>query len=116
MAARRDLLDLELQQVDLACAGARIAAERGELGVEPLDLGAGAAQRVERVERRTAREPVERGALHRGCEQRLVGVLTVEVDERGPDLRELRDRREPAVRRTPRERPSSGMTRASTIS
>ena len=49
------------------------------------------------VERRRTREPVERGALHRRIEQRLVRVLPVQVDERAPDLGELARRGQPAV-------------------
>ena len=57
----------------------------------------GGAVRGERVGRRRAGEPVERGALHRRREERLVRVLAVEVDEPGADLGELADGREPPV-------------------
>ena len=80
-----------------ARTGARVPAERGDLGVELLGLLAGGPQLRERVERARTGEAIERGPLHGGREERLVRVLPVEVDERRPDLRQLRDRGESAV-------------------
>ena len=79
-----DLVHLEAEQVDLAGPGAGVAAEglrarRRARAPPPVVAVAGPS-----VERRRARIPVERAALHRGLEQRLVRVLAVEVDERAP--------------------------------
>ncbi len=57
-------------------------------------------RRTQRCERRLRLRPgeaVEQRALLDGCEQRLVRVLTVQVDEPPSALRKLRHRREPAV-------------------
>jgi hypothetical protein len=47
--------------------------------------------------RRCTTRSVEERALLRGCEQRLMCMLPVQVDQGAPRLRELGDRREPAV-------------------
>ena len=96
--AARDLLDLVAQQVDLAGPGAGVAAERARARRRARATAARAlAVARERVERGRAGEPVERAALDRGIEQRLVRVLAVQVDERAPGLGELRHRRQAAV-------------------
>ena len=84
-----DLVDLEPEEVDLACTLAAIAPERGKIGVDAPQLGTRVAVRGERRLRVRAREAVERGTLHRGVEQRLVRVLAVQVHEPGAELREL---------------------------
>ena len=93
-----DLVDLEAEQVDLAGTGACVAAERGELGVErraPRRAPRGSAASASSAG--APGEAVERAALHRGIEQRLVRVLAVQVDERAPGLGELADGRQAAV-------------------
>ena len=92
-----DLLHLVAEQVDLPGPGAGVPAEGLELGVERAHRRSFVAVAGQRVERRRARVAVERAALHRGVEQRLVGVLAVEVDERAADLGELARGGEAAV-------------------
>ena len=92
-----DLLHLVAEQVDLPGPGAGVATEGLELGVELAHRRSFVAVAGPCVQRRRARVAVERAPLHRGVEQRLVGVLAVEVDERAPDLGELADGGEAAV-------------------
>ena len=85
-----DLVQLVAQQVDLPRARSVVAAERGQLGFD-------ATPRLVRVGERGARaalagSPAKRSSIARcsdGCEQRLVGVLTVQVDEVAAALAEL---------------------------
>ena len=74
-----------------------VTAERGEVVVDAADRRTRGAIRRERVRRGRTDEAVERGALHRRVEQRLVRVLAVQVDERRAELGELARGREPAV-------------------
>ena len=91
------LADLEAQQVELASAGPVVASEPGELGVDAPHLGAGGTVRDKRVSCRRAGESIERGALDRRRQERLMRVLAVEVDETGAHLGELADGCEPPV-------------------
>ena len=78
--------------------GARVAAERLRAPRRgPASRARAARSACERLERGRAREAVERAALDGRCEQRLVVVLTVQVDEARAELGELSDGREPAV-------------------
>ena len=86
-----DLVDLKAQQVELTCTGPLVAAEPGELGIDSSHLGSGGAVGGEGIGCRRAGEPVERGALHRRCEEGLVRVLAVKVDEASAHLGELAD-------------------------
>jgi hypothetical protein len=88
-----ELVDLEPQEVELAGPRPLVAAEGGQRGVDVGELGLG---RDERREVDTA-EAVEGGPLGRRRQQRLVGVLAVEIDEGGASLGQRRHRREPAV-------------------
>ncbi len=72
-----DLGHLVAHEVELACPVALVAPEARQLVAKPGDLLAGGQQRLE-VD---PAEPVERLALGRGVQQRLVGVLAVEVDQ-----------------------------------
>ena len=54
-AGRRELVDLEAEQVDLAGPGPRVAPEGGQLGVDGPHAGAGLAQRSEVDRRRSGR-------------------------------------------------------------
>ncbi len=86
---RDDLVDLEAQQVDLACSRACVTTECAQRVASRTRLTPSDAVGVERVECVGAREPVERGPLDRGIEQRLVGVLAVEVDQVDTARRQL---------------------------
>ena len=92
-----DLGELIPQQVDLAGARPLVAAESSELGVDAADRAARLEQPAARRERDVARGAVEQTALFARREQRLVGVLTVEVDELAAPLRELGGRGQAAV-------------------
>ena len=90
---RRDLVDLEPQQVDRARErrGPRQARRAGRRWPQ-----ARAGRRVDRLEVDPG-EAVEGVALGRLREQGLVGVLAVQVDEVVPDLRQQRHRRHATV-------------------
>ena len=88
-----ELVDLVPEEVDLAGSRAFVAAECRELGLDLGDASVGLAQ-GRQVD---AAEPIERAALLRDAEQRLVAVLPMEVDEAATFIRELRDGREAAV-------------------
>ncbi len=92
-----DLVHLEPEEVDLACSGAFVATQRGEVSGDGACFGARGAVRSQCTQCWLPRVPVERAALHRGIQQRLVRVLAVQVDETRAALRELADRRQPAV-------------------
>ena len=96
-AGGHDLLDLVPEEVELAGAGPGVAAESLELDVDGATRGARLAVRREGVERDGARVAVERGALHGGVEQRLVCVLSVQVDQVAAELGELARGRQPPV-------------------
>ena len=83
---RLDLVELVAQEVALAIAGRRVAAQRVELLVGGSPRG---ARRLEVVEV-DAGEAIQGPSLARGGEQPHVGVLAVEVDEAGGQLGELR--------------------------
>ena len=72
-----ELLHLEAQQIELTGSGPFVAAEPGQFEVEGPAGGPGPSERTE-VD---AGEAVERLALHGGSQERLVGVLAVEVDQ-----------------------------------
>jgi hypothetical protein len=88
-----DLVDLVADQVQLPGPGPLVAAHGRQRVGYGLDLGPGAPQRpgVHPA------EAVERLPLGRGVEQRLVGVLAVEVDQHGAQLGQLARRGQPAV-------------------
>ena len=75
---RQDLGGLEAQQVELTLARPGVSAEAGEVVGQPLHLGVGRVQggHVDRT------EGGERSPLRGGGQQRLVGVLPVQVHER----------------------------------
>jgi hypothetical protein len=83
---RLDLVELEAQEVPLALAGGRVA-------TQPLELlvggSPGASRRLEGAQIDPG-EAIEGPSLACGGEQPHVGVLAVEVDEAGGQLRELR--------------------------
>ena len=66
----------------------------GELGIDLGDRARGPRASGAQID---AAEPVERAALLRDTEQRLVAVLSVQVDEAPAFIGELRDGREAAV-------------------
>ena len=84
------LVDLEAQQVDLARPLPLVATELGQLRV---DGGQRLPRRLERREVDRA-EAVERLPLHGGGEQRLVVVLTVQVDQPAAQLGQRAGRRQ----------------------
>jgi hypothetical protein len=92
-AGRVELGDLEPQKVDLARPGSVVAPQFGEGRVDGGDRGARLGERFE-VD---ASEAIDRAALGGRAEQRLVGVLAVQVDEIGAQLRQRRCRRQAAV-------------------
>ena len=78
---RVDLVELIAQQVDLARSRPFVASGLGQLRVDRAHLVARIAQLDQRAARRRADKRVEQRTLFDGCEQRLVRVLTVQVDE-----------------------------------
>ena len=88
-----ELVDLVAQEVDLSGPRTLVATERGELGIE---LGDPRPRRAQRAQIDPT-EPVERRALLGHTQQRLVAVLSVQVDEAPAFLGKLPNRREPAV-------------------
>jgi hypothetical protein len=92
-----DLVQLEGQEVELSAARGVVAPERAKA---PLYLR-------ELLAKRTHRPEVNPGvviqglALRRLAQQRLVGVLTVEVDLAAAELFERGERRQPVVDRRP---------------
>jgi hypothetical protein len=87
-----DLVDLEPQQIELAGTRPVVPAERGELGLQPALVRPRGAVGRKRLRRGRAGEAIERSALHRRRQQRLVRALPVEVDEGGAALGELAHR------------------------
>jgi hypothetical protein len=88
-----DLVDLVAHQVELAGPGPLVAPHARQLVEQVVDRDARRPQRGE-VD---AGEAVERVALGGGVQQRLVRVLTVQVDEQRPELGQLGGGRQPAV-------------------
>ncbi len=89
-----DLVDLVAEQRELADAGALVPAELFQRAVDGPELLTRADwYSAQRFERRGPGERVQHRALHRGCQQALVRVLAVQVDEAGPELGQLGDRR-----------------------
>ncbi len=93
----RDLFHLEAQQVDLPGASVRVATQRGEGVIDAAGRRARGAVLRERVRCGCARVAVEGPPLGGGVEQRLVRVLTVEIDETRAELGELARGREATV-------------------
>ncbi len=89
-----ELVDLEAQQIDLACPGALVTPQRRQFGVDLGEAGARGAQGSEI----DPSELIERRPLRRRREQRLVGVLAVQIDDVRRDLGKRR-RPWPADRR-----------------
>ena len=100
---RVDLVDLVAEQVDLAGSRPFVAAERRRAPPRSHARPARAAPRAVRALTRLGTgEPVEERALLGRREERLVRVLTVQVDEPAPAFRELGHRGEAAVHVAPR--------------
>ena len=81
-----DLVELEPQEVELALAGARVAAQALEHGGGRSHRGASRLE-IGEIDRR---EPIEGPPLAGGGEEPDVGVLSVQVDEGSGQLGQLR--------------------------
>ena len=90
---RVDLGDLVPQQIGLARPGAIVAPEGLELAVQGATMRASSCEGPEI----DAPEGVQRPALCRRVEQRLLGVLPVELEQPGPGFGQRRDRRHTTV-------------------
>ena len=90
---RVDLAELEAQEVDLPFAGSGVATQRRR-AASASRTAARAASRSAQVDGRVA---IEGAALAGGGEQPDVGVLPVQVDQRGGQLGELPGRDEAPV-------------------
>jgi hypothetical protein len=88
-----DLGDLIAEQVELPGPGALVASHAAQLVEDRPDLVAGGTQGAQI----DVAEPVEGVALGGGVQQRLVGVLAVEVDQLRACRRQLAGRRQPPV-------------------
>jgi hypothetical protein len=89
--------ELVAQQVDLARTRPFVAAQPRALVIDATRLVARVADSAARGRRALPARAVEPRALFHGCEQGLVRVLTVQVDEPATQVRELARGREPAI-------------------
>ena len=93
-----EFVDLEPQEVDLARPSTLVATEGCELRIDLGQSGTGGSQRGEI----DTAELVERRTLCRRGQQRLMRMLTVEIDDVGCHLGERRNRGEPTIEVRPR--------------
>src|SRR5439155_24728629 len=93
----RDLLDLELVKVRLPRAVPGIRSERLQLGAGRQPLPVELLGAASKGARRLSRPRVEQLDVVLGCEQRLMFVLTVEIDQARPDVAQHTGGAEPAI-------------------